>query len=54
MPHHLRGNGKEMGSIPPIYIAMGQQPDERLLHERRGLHAMVLPLAPQVAPGNPA
>jgi hypothetical protein len=51
MPHHLRGHREEMRPIPLTHVAMGHQPDKRLLHERGRLHGAILPLAPEMPLG---
>jgi hypothetical protein len=50
MPHHFGSDGEEMRPILPFDLMIGQQPEKCLLHQRRGLHAVVFALASQVTP----
>jgi hypothetical protein len=52
--HDLRRDTKEMRAIPPIDLALVDEPDVHLMHKGRWLQGMVGPLVPKLARGNVA
>ena len=53
-PHQLGGNGKEMSSILPLYLANIDQAQPGLIDEGRGLQAVAVALAFHVPAGKAA
>jgi len=50
-PHHLRRDGEEVRAIPPFDSIDVDQPQVRLVHQRRRLQRMIRPLPAHVVPG---
>ena len=48
LPHHPRGDPKEMAAVLPDPPSVFDQPQVCLIHERRGLKGVIVPLAPHV------
>ena len=53
-PHHLRGDGEELGAALPARVVLAVEPEPRLVHERGGLEGVALALAAQRARRLPA
>jgi hypothetical protein len=47
-PHEIGGERKEVRAALPVDGLLVDQPDERLVHERRALDGVVVPFAPQM------
>jgi hypothetical protein len=52
--HDLRRDTKEVRAIPPIDLALVDEPDVRLMDQGCWLQGVVGPLTPKLAPGHPA
>jgi hypothetical protein len=48
VPHHTSGDGEEVRAIVPCHGFRIDQPEIRLVDERRGLQAVIRPLVPDV------
>jgi hypothetical protein len=51
-PHHLRGNAKEVRPVLPLDLTLINQPDERFIHQCRGLQRVSGTLFPHVPMGH--
>ena len=47
--HHLRGDAEEMRAVPPVDLALFDQPQVRLVNQRRRLERVPRPLAAKLA-----
>jgi hypothetical protein len=51
-PHHLRGHAKEVGPAFEVDAALLDEPEVRLVNERRGLQRVAVPLTAKLPGGN--